>query len=125
MCLQDFKVIGTMSEKYKASPQVEKARLEAWPRIGISLERVMSSIGRMEDVAKLLREDEGYADMYTIDEQIQRASDRLRSSIRTFERKYQVKIEIFTPYSPFDNQTKRFINSIKKPEEMSWMSKTP
>jgi len=111
--------MNAMNKRYKASPQLEKARLETWPRIGISLERVMSSMGRMEDVAKLLREDEGYTDMYTIEEQIQRVSDRLRSSIRTFERRYQVKIEIFTPYSPFENQTKRFISVIEKPEEMS------
>lgn len=108
-----------MSKRYKASSQLEKARLEAWPRIGISLERVMSSMGRMEDVARLLREDEEYAAMYTIEEQIQRVSDRLRFAIRTFERRHRVKIEIFTPYSPFENQTKRFLSAIEKPEEMS------
>jgi len=68
-------------EEGEASPAREKARLETWPRIGIRLEKVMAVTGHMEDLARLLREDEGYADMYTIEEQIQRASDRLRASI--------------------------------------------
>ena len=34
----------------------------------------------MEDVARLLREDEHYAEMYTIEEQVQHVSDREYSS---------------------------------------------
>lgn len=101
------------------SPTRERDRLDKWPRIGICLEKVMAVAGHMEDLARLLREDEGYADMYTIEEQIQRTSDRLRASIRMFEKAHQVKVEIFTPYSPFEDYTDQFISSIKKPEEVS------
>lgn len=85
----------------------------------MSLERVMAQAGNMEDVARLLREDEDYAEMYTIEEQVQRVSDRVRASIRAFEKHHQVKIEIFTPYSPFEDSSSQFIPTIKKPEEMS------
>lgn len=105
--------------KIPVFPLEEKARLQIWPRIGIRLEKVMAVTGHMEDLARLLREDEGYAGMYTIEEQIQRASDRLRASIRIFEKAHQVKVEIFTPYSPFEDCTEQFIGSIKKPEEVS------
>lgn len=107
-----------IEKKDQVVPEDEKARLERWPRIGISLEKVMASVGHMEDVARLFREDEGYAGMYTIEEQIQRASDYLRASIRAFEKAHKVKIEIFTAYSPFEDHTDDFIGTIKKPEEM-------
>jgi hypothetical protein len=35
----------------------------------------------MEDVARLLREDEHYAEMYTIEEQVQHVSDRVRTKV--------------------------------------------
>lgn len=47
------------------SPNRERDRLNKWPRIGIRLEKVMAVIGHMEDLARLLREDEGYAGMYS------------------------------------------------------------
>jgi hypothetical protein len=99
------------------SPNRERDRLNKWPRIGIRLEKVMAVIGHMEDLARLLREDEGYAGMYTIEEQIQRASDNLRFSIRAFENMHEVKVEIFTPYSPFEDYSEAFLPYIKKPEE--------
>jgi len=103
----------------EVSPMQERDRLDKWPKFGISLEKAMAEAGNMEDVARLLREDEHYAEMYTIDEQVQRASDRVRASIREFEKKRHVKLEIFTAYSPFDDYTDEFIPYIKKPEEMS------
>ncbi|MBP9828580.1 MAG: hypothetical protein KBD04_00915 [Proteobacteria bacterium] len=114
-----MKVEILTEDECAALPAREKARLQIWPRIGIRLEKVMAVTGHMEDLARLLREDEGYAGMYTIEEQIQRASDRLRASIRIFEKAHQVKVEIFTPYSPFEDYTEQFIGSIKKPEEVS------
>ncbi len=96
----------------------ERARLYEWPRIGICLERVMAAQGRMEDIARTLREDEKYAPSYTIEEQIQYASDRLRASIRAFEKAHKVKIEIFTFFSPFDDHTETFIESLQRPEEV-------
>ena len=103
----------------EVSPMQERDRLDKWPKFGISLEKVMAEAGNMEDVARLLREDEHYAGMYTIDEQVQRVSDRVRASIRNFEKKRHVKLEIFTAYSPFEDHTDEFIPHIKKPEEMS------
>lgn len=100
-------------------PIQERERLEKWPRIGIRLEKAMAQAGQMEDVARLLREDEGYAESYTIEEQIQRASDRLRASIRAFEKAHRVKIEIFTAFSPFADYTDEFLPHIQKPNEMS------
>jgi len=97
----------------------ERQRLKQWPRIGIRLEKVMAEAGQMEDVARLLREDEGYAESYTIEEQIQRASDRLRTSIRAFEKAHHVKVEIFTAFSPFADYTDEFLPHIQKPNEMS------
>lgn len=114
-----MKVEILTEDECAALPAREKAHLQIWPRIGIRLEKVMAVTGHMEDLARLLREDEGYAGMYTIEEQIQRASDRLRASIRIFEKAHQVKVEIFTPYSPFEDYTEQFIGSIKKPEEVS------
>lgn len=96
----------------------ERNRLQKWPRIGISLEKSMAAAGQMEDIARTLREDEQYAESYTIEEQIQSASDRLRTSIRAFERKHQVKIEIFTFFSPFKDHTDFFLQSLAKPEEI-------
>lgn len=101
------------------SPLQERERLAQWPRIGIRLEKVMAQAGQMEDVARLLREDEGYAGSYTIEEQIQRASDRLRTSIRAFEKNHRVKVEIFTAFSPFADYTDEFLPHIQKPGEMS------
>lgn len=108
-----------IEKKEQVSPIQEKERLNHWPRVGIRLERVMAEAGQMEDVARLLREDEGYAGSYTIEEQIQRASDRLRASIRSFEKNHCVKLEIFTAFSPFADHTDDFLPYIKKPEEMS------
>jgi hypothetical protein len=108
-----------IEKEEQVSPKQERDRLDKWPKVGIRLEKIMRSAGRMEDVARLLREDESYADMYTIEEQVQRASDRIRASIRDFEKQHQVKIEIFTPYSPFEDNSSQFIPNIKKPEEMS------
>lgn len=105
--------------KEEVSPEQERDRCYNWPKLGISLERVLAEAGNMEDVARLLREDEDYTEMYTIDEQVQRASDRIRASIRAFEKKRHVKLEIFTAYSPFEDHTDEFIPHIKKPEEMS------
>lgn len=98
--------------------KTQKNRLREWPRIGISLEKTLAAAGQMEDIARTLREDEHYAESYTIEEQIQSASDRLRASIRAFERAYRVKIEIFTFFSPFKDHTDFFIDFIKKPEEI-------
>jgi len=106
-----------MIEKYKVQPKQERSRLISWPRVGICLEEVMAFMGRMENAARTLREDEQYAEMYTIEEQIQRASDNLRASIRAFEKIHEVKIEIFTFFSPFENHTKHFIATIKTPDE--------
>lgn len=100
-------------------PRQERSRFTTWPKVGICLEEVMAFMGRMENAARTLREDEQYAEMYTIEEQIQRASDNLRFSIRTFEKLHGVKIEIFTFYSPFKNHTKQFIPTIKKPQEIN------
>jgi len=108
-----------IEQEGQISPKQERDRLDKWPKIGIKLEKVMRSAGRMEDVARLLREDEAYADMYTIEEQVQRASDRIRASIRDFEKHHQVKLEIFTPYSSFEDSSSQFIPNLKKPEEMS------
>lgn len=107
-----------IEQEGEVSPKQEKDRLEKWPRVGIRLEKVMAKAGNMEDVARLLREDEDYAEMYTIDEQVQRVSDRVRASIRDFEKQHHVKIEVFTAYSPFEDYSSQFIPSIKKPEEM-------
>lgn len=107
----------TLNKKEQVSPNQERSRFTTWPKIGICLEEVMAFMGRMENAARTLREDEQYAEMYTIEEQIQRASDNLRASIRAFERIHEVKIEIFTFYSPFENYTEYFIPTIKKPEE--------
>lgn len=97
----------------------ERSRIDCWPRIGISLKKVMAYVGGMEDLAKLLRADEGYADAYTIEEQIQRASDNIRSCIRAFENIHEVKIEIFTPLSRFEDHTKAFLQILKRPEEIA------
>lgn len=99
-------------------PERERDRLHNWPRIGICLERVMAAAGHMENIARTLREDEKYAQSYTIEEQIQSVSDRLRASIRAFERNHKVKIEIFTFFSPFEDHTEQFIPYIQKPLEM-------
>lgn len=98
--------------------KIEKDRLYKWPRIGISLEKVMAVVGQMEDISRTLREDEQYAESYTIEEQIQSASDKLRLSIRTFEKKHKVKIEIFTFFSPFQDHTDFFIAYLKDAEEI-------
>ncbi len=107
-----------MSEKYNVQPEQEKSRITTWPKVGICLEEVMAFMGRMENAARTLREDEQYAGMYTIEEQIQRVSDNLRASLRAFERMHEVKVEIFTFFSPFEDYTKHFIPTIKKPEEL-------
>jgi len=109
----------TINQKKHVSPEQERKRFYHWPKFGIRLEKVMAEAGNMEDVARLLREDEDYAEMYTIDEQVQRVSDRVRASIREFEKSRHVKLEIFTAFSPFSDYTDEFIPSIKKPEEMS------
>ena len=114
-----MKKAAYIERKGEISSMQERDRLDKWPKVGIRLEKIMRSAGRREDVARLLREDEAYADMYTIEEQVQRASDRIRASIRGFEKQHQVKIEIFTPFSPFEDNSSQFIPSIKKPEEMS------
>lgn len=108
-----------IKQKENVSPEQERDRCYNWPKIGISLEKVLAEAGNMEDVARLLREDEDYTEMYTIEEQVQRASHRVRASIREFEKNRQVKVEIFTAYSPFDDYTDEFLPYIKKPEEMS------
>lgn len=99
-------------------PERERDRLHNWPKVGICLEKVMAEAGHMEDIVRTLREDEKYSQSYTIEEQIQNVSDRLRTSIRAFERVHKVKIEIFTFFSPFEDHTEQFIPYIQKPEEM-------
>lgn len=114
-----MKSSNSLDQKEEVLPKQERSRITTWPKIGICLEEVMAFMGRMENAARTLREDEQYAEMYTIEEQIQRASDNLRFSIRAFEKLHGVKIEIFTFYSPFENHTKHFIPTIKKPQEIN------
>jgi len=56
--------------------------------------------------------------MYTIEEQIQRASDNPRISTRSFERIHKVKIEIFYLFSSLQNYTKPPTATIKIPDEI-------
>ena len=72
----------------------EVERLIKWPRMGIWVEKVLAKAGRVEDDAKIFREEGGYSASYTIEEQIQRVSDRIRASIRAFEYCNKVKIEM-------------------------------
>lgn len=107
-----------MLEKYGVQPEQKRSRLVLCPKVGICLEEVMAFMGRMENAVRTLREDEQYAEMYTIEEWIQRSSDNLPIFIRSFERIHKVKIEIFTFFSPFENYTKPFISTIKTPDEI-------
>ena len=57
-----------MLEKYGVQPEQKRSRLVLWPKVGICLEEVMAFMGRMENAVRTLREDEQYAEMYTIEE---------------------------------------------------------
>jgi hypothetical protein len=45
--------------------------------------------------------------------------DEVMGFMGRFEKIHKVKIEIFTFFSPFENYTKHFIPTIKKPEEIN------
>jgi hypothetical protein len=66
----------------------------------------------------VIREEGGFGAAYTIEEQVQRASDRIRLSIREFEYTNKVKIEQMTPHCPFEDITERFKRFLAIPREL-------
>lgn len=98
--------------------QEEIERLNSWQRKGIWLEEVMTDAGRLEDDAALIREEGGFMASYTIEEQVQRVSDRIRCAIREFEYANKVKIELMTPLCAFEDITETFKKFVSLPREL-------
>lgn len=109
------------NSKITIAPFVDREeldRLNTWPRKGIWLEEVMTDAGCLEDDAAIIREEGGFMAAYTIEEQVQRVSDRIRCAIREYEYAHKIKIEQMTPFCPFEDITKTFKKFVSLPREL-------